>query len=80
LYYAVRAELGFEVDEWDRLPWWKQVMYLSGIRSARADSEQGADLDDEYPLGMPVDYPPEVDDESDLGLNVVRVQFGPEGA
>lgn len=38
----MRRHLGFSVDEWERLPWWQQRMYVEEL-----DTELTGDGDDQ---------------------------------
>lgn len=39
----VRRHLGFSVDEWDRLPWWQQRLYVEELDAELAGGDQGAE-------------------------------------
>ncbi|WP_190824684.1 hypothetical protein [Saccharopolyspora pogona] len=37
----VRRYLGFSVDEWDRLPWWQQRLYVEELDAELSGPDQG---------------------------------------
>lgn len=40
--YVVKRRLGYGVDEWRALPWWKQRLYLDGLEEEfSGTSEEG---------------------------------------
>ena len=54
----VRKHLGFSIDEWDRLPWWQQKVYVEELQADLFGDEQ------------PPDEMASNDDLSALGFNV----------
>lgn len=40
VWYLAKRRLGFEIDEWEALPWWKQMVYLEGLSEEFYDPEQ----------------------------------------
>lgn len=46
MWYLVRRHLGFTIDEWEKLSWVAQRVYLNGIREEFYDEENGIDTDD----------------------------------
>lgn len=53
-------------------------MYLAGIRQSMRDPEDDQDLELDYPFGLPPVQSADAPDLPDLGVNVVRVNFGGE--
>lgn len=49
VWYLVRRHLGFEIEQWEALPWHEQLVYLEGLEQEfydPGDEEIGDEVDD----------------------------------
>lgn len=59
----------YSPDEWDRLPWFQQTMYIEGINEEFGLQQEDPDYEDD-PDGAPAP------DIGGFGANVIHAQFG----
>lgn len=66
--YTVRFYLHFTVDEWRKLPWWQQRLYIEGLNKHHPWNPEGQVEEEPYPQGDEED----ISGFAALGIKVQR--------